>query len=470
MGEGPMKIRIQVVIETEDGAPEIVEEVACLERDSLQPETLGLTLTEAKDALRGVQQIQVPRQVAEYVEQQRCCPDCGRARGRKGKHLLVIRSLFGRLRVSSPRYYTCRCQPRATKSVSPVADLLPERATPELQYLETKAAALESYERAVGWLEEVLPLEGQISTTALRRQVTAVAERLESELSDEEPVIEGCPREWARLPDPAGPLTVGLDGGYVKARPGECPQATAFEVITGKSITAEGGVRRFGFVQGYDTKARRRLFDLMTAQGMQMNQRVTFLSDGGDTVRDLPLYLNPQAEHILDWFHLTMRLTVLGQLTKSVRSPEELALVIEMETTLARLKWYLWHGNLFRALQLVEDLEFDLDGLTESPEQRKLVKAVHEFSSYITANRAFIPNYGERYRYGEAISTAFVESTVNQVISKRMVKKQQMRWTRRGAHNLLQIRTRVLDGEFRETFARWYPRMQSAEPEVALAA
>jgi hypothetical protein len=465
-----MKIRIQVVIESEVGAPEIVEEVACVERATLQPATLGLTLSEAKDVLRGVQQALVPRQVAEYVEQQRCCPDCGKVRSRKGHHELVIRSLFGRLRVCSLRYYTCRCQPRETKSVSPLADLLSKRITPELQYLETKAAALESYERAVGWLEEVLPLEGQITTTALRRQVRAVAERLESELSDEEPVIQGCPLDWACLPDPAGPLTVGLDGGYVKARAGECPQATAFEVITGKSIVAEGSVRRFAFVQGYDTKPRRRLYEIMRSQGMQMNQQVTFLSDGGDTVRELPLYLNPLAEHILDWFHVTMRLTVLGQLTKSLRLKETAEFVTETETTLERLKWYLWHGNVFRALQLVEDLEFDLDGVRESPEQRKLVKAVREFASYITANRGFIPNYGERYRYGEAISTAFVESTVNQVISKRMVKKQQMRWSRRGAHNLLQIRTQVLDGEFRDAFARWYPEMQPVEQEVALAA
>lgn len=46
-----------------------------------------------------------------------------------------------------------------------------------------------------------------------------------------------------------------------------------------------------------------------------------------------------------------MRLTVLGQLTKSVRSSEDWALVAELETTLERLKWSLWYGNLFRALQ-----------------------------------------------------------------------------------------------------------------------
>jgi hypothetical protein len=79
-------------------------------------------------------------------------------------------------------------------------------------------------------------------------------------------------------------------------------------------------------------------------------------------------------------------------------------------------------------------------------------------------------NYGDRYRNGETISSAFVESTVNQVVSRRMVKKQQMRWTKEGAHRLLQVRTQVLDGELAKTFARWYPQMHRTEREVPLAA
>ncbi|NHB98723.1 hypothetical protein C5470_21355 [Photorhabdus stackebrandtii] len=47
-----------------------------------------------------------------------------------------------------------------------------------------------------------------------------------------------------------------------------------------------------------------------------------------------------------------------------------------------------------------------------------------EMMTYIENNQTMIPNYGERYRYGEPISTAFVESTVNEVIAKRMAKKQ----------------------------------------------
>ena len=92
-----------------------------------------------------------------------------------------------------------------------------------------------------------------------------------------------------------------------------------------------------------------------------------------------------------------------------------------------------------------------------------------EFLTYIRNNRESIPNYGERYRQGETISTAFVESTINQVVSRRFVKKQQMQWTLRGAHLLLQARTKVLNDELDEVFRRWYPRfrpqLQTTAPE-----
>ena len=75
------------------------------------------------------------------------------------------------------------------------------------------------------------------------------------------------------------------------------------------------------------------------------------------------------------------------------------------------------------------------------------------------ANAEFIPDYGDRYRNEETITTAFVESAVNQVVSKRMVKKQPMRWSKKGAHLLLQVRTQVLNDELLETFREWYPGM-----------
>ncbi len=91
--------------------------------------------------------------------------------------------------------------------------------------------------------------------------------------------------------------------------------------------------------------------------------------------------------------------------------------------------------------------------------RKKFLKHLGDMESYIKNNSHLIPNYGEKYRYGETITTAFVESTVNEVIAKRMVKKQQMQWSREGAHYLLQTRTAVLNGELRGCFESWNPEM-----------
>src|SRR5213595_2990646 len=90
---------------------------------------------------------------------------------------------------------------------------------------------------------------------------------------------------------------------------------------------------------------------------------------------------------------------------------------------------YLWHGNVYEARISIDNLELLLDNDDAlTAKRRSLLKALRDFRVYITTNARLIPNYGERRRYSEAIATGFVESTVNQVISKRFVKKQQMRW------------------------------------------
>jgi hypothetical protein len=63
-----------------------------------------------------------------------------------------------------------------------------------------------------------------------------------------------------------------------------------------------------------------------------------------------------------------------------------------------------------------------------------------------------------------------VESAVNQVVSKRFVKKQQMQWTKKGARLLVQTRTQVLDERLEATFRGWYPDFRPAENEAQKAA
>lgn len=495
-----MKIRLQVVIEHDDpGEQPEIEELVCLSRDTehLTIEQLGLSLDEAKDVLAKTQTILIARQAEATVSRHRCCQECGAASQKNGTHQMTVRTLFGTVKLISQRFYRCGCQTKeepsqkkTRSSFSPLAEGLPERTTPEFRYVQAKWSSLMSYGLTSRLLEEVLPLSKRISTATLSRCVQRITQRADSELGEEQGAfIEGCQRDWEDLPLPGVPLVVGIDGGYVHGREGANRKAGFFEVIVGKGMAENAPSRRFGFVHTYDGKPKRRLYEMLMAQGMQMNQRVIFLSDGGDTVRDLQLYLNPQAEHVLDWFHITMRLTVLGQFVKGLRmereareaqeskkkkkrkAEEEEESIFpspdELEKQLERIKWYLWHGNAHDAIRLIEEIKDDLAWVEEiSPSIQKLQQATHEFHVYITTNQSFLVNYGDRYRNGETISSAFVESTVNEVISKRFVKKQQMRWTKKGAQQLLQVRIQVLNNTLRETFCRWYPHLSETAPSL----
>jgi len=87
-----------------------------------------------------------------------------------------------------------------------------------------------------------------------------------------------------------------------------------------------------------------------------------------------------------------MRLTVLGQIAKGLAAKLESTAASELEC----LKWFLWHGNAFRSLQVIDDLKIDVDVEDPTPQERKLYKALAEFGHYIDANAAWIPNYGVR--------------------------------------------------------------------------
>ncbi len=456
-----MKFMIQLIAQCETG--EEIHELASLERETEGFEEVGITLAEAKALLATLQKQVVKQQIAAYLAGRKKCPQCGKAFRHKDQHPLVFRTLFGNLELSGPRWFQCACQPHETRTFSPLANLLTERSSPERLYLETKWASLVSFDLAAQMLEDVLPTDTHFRATTVRNHLQRVAKRVEAGLGVEQfSYIDGCPRDWATLPLPPAPLTVGIDGGYVRQWDNK---KTHFEVIVGKSIPEEGVGKCFGLVQSYDDKPKRRLFEVLKGQGMQLNQQIVFLSDGGDTVRNLQLYLNPEAEHLLDWFHVTMRLTVLHQIAKGLpmtvgEGDERCELREPALKAIESIKWYLWHGNTYEALEHLDDLEMDLD--VEDEESRdstthKLLRAVEEFHTYIANNQAFIPNYGERYRQGDRISTGFVESTVNYVVAKRFTKRQQMQWSPKGAHLLLQTRTRVLNGELEQTFRDWHP-------------
>jgi hypothetical protein len=492
-----MHFRIQVVAVSDDGT-EQRKEIADVVRSKATLETLGLTLEESKLVLQALQRILIGQQVNTYLDEQRACPACGKQRQIKQSSTAPFRTLFGLVPVLNPRWQQCECQTHTTKTFRPLRALLPERSSPELRYLETKWAALAPYGVTAKVLHEVLPIDQKHSEVTVRNHTLRAARRSEQAMGEEQAMfVEGSQADRNRLPIPDGPLSVGLDGGIVRARRGTTHSKTAnlFEVIAGKSILSfrrndpeavPPSSKCFALVRSVDQKPKRRLFDLLQSQGMQANQQVAFFSDGGETVRTVPEYLKVEAEHILDWFHITMKITVLQQCARGLarpKAPDSAADTTDeasLERRLESVKHYLWHGNSIRALDRLQDLEDALEhwGCDEDGEEKsqvenasaaRMLKYVRELETYIANNAALIVNYGERYLNGERISTAFVESTINQVVSKRMVKQQQMQWTPEGAHLLLQVRIQVLNEDWENTSRHWYPNFRPVQTAVVAA-
>ncbi|MGH3278928.1 MAG: hypothetical protein ACRDNW_07305 [Trebonia sp.] len=127
-----MKVTVQIVIDAQDGTPPAVEQVTAIARDDLTMASVGLALAEAHEVLSGIQHHLVTAQAVGAASAGRDCPGCGRRRGRKDTRHIVLRTLFGTLRLESPRYKACPCAGGGPATVSPLAALLPERTTPEL--------------------------------------------------------------------------------------------------------------------------------------------------------------------------------------------------------------------------------------------------------------------------------------------------------------------------------------------------
>ena len=263
--------------------------------------------------------------------------------------------------------------------------------------MEAKWSSLVSYGLSLDALQDFLPLDLTLDVKTVRYDTLKVAKRLEAELGDEHPCfIDGSPSNWVLLPQPEGAFTVGIDGGYVR---NWFDKQHNFEVIVGKSVLSFGededakspSHKRLGFVQTLDTKPKRRLYEVLQSQGLQRNQEITFLSDGDDPLRKLQLEMSPMATHLLDWFHLTMRLTVLDQYGKGLVQCEAV-LGEAIRNQIERLKWSLWHGQVDKALGKIDDLASSIEPFHETYARfPRLVKALSALRTSIVNNRHLIP-------------------------------------------------------------------------------
>jgi len=127
-----------------------------------------------------------------------------------------------------------------------------------------------------------------------------------------------------------------------------------------------------------------------------MNQNITFLSDGGDTVRSLQQNIAPYSEHLLDWFHITMRITVMKQMVSGLLDNS----MDQLHKQLESIKWNIWHGNVSKALDKINSFSEDFyeEELDKGSKGYKLWKYSDEFYTYkgvSTKGGEFFPNLSQ---------------------------------------------------------------------------
>jgi hypothetical protein len=96
--------------------------------------------------------------------------------------------------------------------------------------------------------------------------------------------------------------------------------------------------------------------------------------------------------------------------------------------------------------------------------------ALQALDGYLTGQSNWLVNYAERHRAELRVGTAITEGTANFLVNRRMNKSQQMRWSRRGADLLLQVRCAIYNGTFGSAYGQKFQPANDSSPPIAIAA
>jgi hypothetical protein len=168
-----MKIVVRVELITDWGDVNTIE-VGRIDRPSqtLDPESVGLSLADGKQLLHNLQQAVIPAQADEICGLRRICRRCHRWTALKDYRRRKVDTVFGTVSFRSPRILSCACEPPwyLETAFCPLWPLIPERATPELLALQAKLAAQMSYRRVVETMREFLPVSEKINHVTVRNR------------------------------------------------------------------------------------------------------------------------------------------------------------------------------------------------------------------------------------------------------------------------------------------------------------
>ena len=414
----------------------------------LTTSTLGLTLAEGKALLVSAQQFLVRAQCAGIADAHAHCERCEARLTVKGSHPRQLRTLFGRVTVRSPRVRFCTCVGKSSgASFSPLVAVVPAGVTSELEYLEVQWAAHLPYAVATKLLSQILPVEDSISVSSVKRRVRAVGKELEQShgaLGAARPALTAlepdCTAHQPKL------TALAVDSAWLKHCAPPRHQGRHVNLVAGRACFEDGSTKVYAYVHNQVESAAGWLDQFLAGSGVHPSTRVTILTDGAGEFDKAAKGCAQPICHILDWFHIAMKFQAVERSLLGCKQIEALERD-DWERQVRHAKWLVWHGKASKGHARLQAMDAQLLE-REGYEWSTLWWNLQKVAGYIRDNPGLV-NYGSRHRKGLPISSSIAESAVNQVVSHRMTKNQQMRWSDEGAHLLAQVRVQEISGELR---------------------
>ena len=185
-----------------------------------------------------------------------------------------------------------------------------------------------------------------------------------------------------------------------------------FEIVVARCGRGGRGSRPGRYFTTADTSKRElqsRTLQALQTEGYAGRGEVTVLSDGAEIMKRLPKALPQPTAHIIDWFHIAMKIQPLQQIADHVVrwrgvGNREMA---HVDADVRSLKWKLWHGQTDRALQQLETMTSEFAKLREGGNlsAARLLHLAHPLLTYVRLNKGAIIDYGARYRSGRRVAT-----------------------------------------------------------------
>jgi hypothetical protein len=320
------------------------------------------------------------------------------------------------------------------------------------------------YRVAAGLLTDLFPIEIGRTPETLRFHTLTVGEQLRCAA----PVTPT---------DGVSAITVTVDSTFIRG----CQDGgRQLEVRIGNVETAGGGRQVFGAVAKTDTDIAAVIRGRLEAVGQTAETELTAFTDGCPGLRSILANAGCKKTPIADWFHIAMRprhakLAASGLSTDTPGRARAKSVIVE---EVDRLHWRVWHGKvknaqltLARLREVMHPFQGEQARRNERiPPSRKVWHALREVDDYLSGQSSRLVNYALRHRVGLRIGTAVTEGTANFLVNRRMNKMQQMRWTRRGADVLLQVRCAVYNGTLGSGFGNLFQPTSDAEKQLPIAA